>query len=581
MSVRRGGWRFALLYALACLVALLALDYMIYRVRFARALAYGSEKGDPLERMEAIPAAAGRALGWHRAEKASSFPRFTRRKRPGVTRVGCFGDSFTYGDEVGPAADYPTLLQELFRREGRTDVEVLNFGGSWYGFHQSFVMWEEVGRLYDLDYILLGPTFFLERDCTFNHSYPSATDLLHARYVLEDGEPRRVEPIGLVSARRVRAYYRFLPPWRYLRYDRRAPPFLAALAPRGRVLANPFYYRRDDCGHEAQVLFKALLARMADAGGTVVLGTYHEDLARLARELGRKNVVVRYFDRFKKPPYSTPGGHNSPAGNRLLAEQFYAAIAGRRTLSVERVALSPLPAAAPLTASGAIAPSARSLAEYDRVEVSPGGGARWDWMEASRFKEEVLASAYFAQRGAESLLAVRVGGQSLAESFFLPLSFPLPEGTPVTVGRGARCAGPELGRLRLLRPGIAIGVLDLGAVAVGQRLSAGGALGLLLAPCARALMREGMILCVGGAPVARLWAADKADVALKPLEHRFVIISPASEPLRGTGGERGGTVDIVLSRAGEPSLRVPIARWSRFALVERWKAPSAPARAAR
>jgi len=39
------------------------------------------------------------------------FLTYPDRKEPGVYRIGCFGDSFTYGAEVEPPWDYPAQLQ--------------------------------------------------------------------------------------------------------------------------------------------------------------------------------------------------------------------------------------------------------------------------------------------------------------------------------------------------------------------------------------------------------------------------------------------------------------------------------------
>lgn len=80
----------------------------------------------------------------------SAFGHFPRRKPAGAVRIGCFGDSFTWGDEVADGNDYPALLAALFSRAGAPHVEVLNFGNTAFGFNQTYVMREDVGRRYEL-----------------------------------------------------------------------------------------------------------------------------------------------------------------------------------------------------------------------------------------------------------------------------------------------------------------------------------------------------------------------------------------------------------------------------------------------
>src|SRR6185503_13668523 len=125
-----------------------------------------------------------RFVGSLRGDRRSSFPSFALDKPAGNVRVCAFGDSFTYGDEVADGHDFPALLQDVFDEQGRKNVEVLNFGNSWYGFHQAYVLWDRVGRRFGCDFVLLGPDCFQsERDTTFNHSNLAFPYYMHSRYV--------------------------------------------------------------------------------------------------------------------------------------------------------------------------------------------------------------------------------------------------------------------------------------------------------------------------------------------------------------------------------------------------------------
>jgi hypothetical protein len=65
-------------------------------------------------------------LGYLKAERKSSFTNFTKNKKQGVIRIGCFGDSFTYGDETKDGYEYPALLKNIFKEQGFSNIEVIN-----------------------------------------------------------------------------------------------------------------------------------------------------------------------------------------------------------------------------------------------------------------------------------------------------------------------------------------------------------------------------------------------------------------------------------------------------------------------
>src|SRR4029078_6817901 len=137
---------------------------------------------------------------------------FAETKPAGVFRIGAFGDSFTYGDESGDQADFPSQLAMLLRDRGIRNVEVLNFGSSWYGFGQAFILWQDLAKKFGLDILIFGPqTYRPERDTRFNHTNDLAPYFIHSRFVLEGGAIKRLDPIGSTTTEKFENYYSFLP----------------------------------------------------------------------------------------------------------------------------------------------------------------------------------------------------------------------------------------------------------------------------------------------------------------------------------------------------------------------------------
>jgi hypothetical protein len=285
--------------------------------------------------------------------------------RPGFVRVGAFGDSFTFGAEVDGGLDFPSLLQAKLRRAGYTNVEVINFGSPWYGFAQTYRLWDQLGEEYGLDFVLLGPSCFQSsRDLTFHHSGAVAPDYLHGRYVLAGEDVAFLDVIGPPDDR-VNEYYRFFPHWRYLRYDRNTPAFLAGLVPSGKELANPFYYSRLSPAQESLELYRRLLRKMVAGSEQVILIHRREEIVDVARALG---------DSLASAPLSLSGvavsrrqGHYSALGNDAVAEAFFEALTGQREVGYQVLEASGAPGAA---VNGA---RPESLERFDHAEVRLGG----------------------------------------------------------------------------------------------------------------------------------------------------------------------------------------------------------------
>jgi len=72
-------------------------------------------------------------------------------KPPGTKRVLVFGDSFTFGEEVGDGQTYAARLEGLF-----PGVEFLNLGVHGYGHDQMLLYLRESVALYEPDVVILG-----------------------------------------------------------------------------------------------------------------------------------------------------------------------------------------------------------------------------------------------------------------------------------------------------------------------------------------------------------------------------------------------------------------------------------------
>ena len=105
----------------------------------------------------------------------------------GITRLACFGDSFTFGDEVDDSSCYPARYEDLF-----PDSEALNFGVAAYGTGQSLLRFRRDGRSWGAHVVCIG---ILLENIGRNVNryrplwYPSTGFVgIKPRFVLADGE---------------------------------------------------------------------------------------------------------------------------------------------------------------------------------------------------------------------------------------------------------------------------------------------------------------------------------------------------------------------------------------------------------
>jgi hypothetical protein len=93
--------------------------------------------------------------------------RVSKEKRPGVTRIGVFGCSQTFGTGVADEQTYSARLGATL-----PGVEVLNFGVAGYGTDQMMLYYESEGVRRGLDVVVLGFAYYhLERNLLAFRSY--------------------------------------------------------------------------------------------------------------------------------------------------------------------------------------------------------------------------------------------------------------------------------------------------------------------------------------------------------------------------------------------------------------------------
>lgn len=507
------------------------------------------------------------------AYKASSACRYEANKPPGVTRIGCFGDSFTYSFEVADGLDYPALLGRLFEQHGHPEVQVLNFGNDWTGFHQSWILFERIGLRYGLDAAVFGPlSVYRDRDSTFCHAQDESPGYIHARYVLDGDGVRLLRPRGGRSFHaRFFAHHALIPSWQRLRYDILPPAALQALLPPGlrTRIANPFYYlSAAERAQETETIQRRLLAS-APHEVKLTVGLYDVGFAQwLGREHdGGGDDVFAGVTEQQGFPYKSAGFHNSPTGNLLLAAQYHNLLALTDPVPltvIETRTLEP---------TGPVAAADRPLSAYERVVVEldgqPAGGFVGiipPFMGGIQSEEKERAwqrgeidTGSLPRSGAASLLALLPAGQSVLDAAFLPLSFPLRNDAPVTVRcEGGDPAGEPLGTVTLLSP-------HLGQVQLEGRYQAlharRDAWTLTASPPPGCSDPRGATILVDGQPVMTV-EASPTGLELLPEDHGLLLLRAVGDVLLEPEPGENGPVDLVLIRNGEEPEHHAIASWS-------------------
>lgn len=542
-----GSWT---LYAAYLVASLAAIDYFFFYRPYVRELRSIQKPAQDEMATEHLDAEVMKKIGAYRGRKRSAFTRFSREKPAGGVRICTFGDSLTYGAETGGGEDYPTRLQAQIDARGLTNVQVLNFGSNWAGFHQTFIMWNEVGRGYGCDVVVLGPAALRpDRDTTFNHGLPQAPYFLHARYVLADGDVELIEVLGDTHSERFEEYFRFFPRRRYLRYDYHPPAFLRALVPRDRELPNPFYYRDGDVWDEALATYRILLQRILAEGAQVVFVHYAAahlitpppyTLAQVAGGFEAPNLLAAGPDRSTSFPYLAPNNHSSGWGNDFLARQLLARIMGSDEIEIPILETAGIPA----PESSPAAP--RPLSEYAAVRIELDGsyvGNFGSWRIARR----PASPAILREQGVAALLGFLGSGESILDACYVPLDFTPAPGAEVMLEDGGDSR--LLGSVEPVVSGVNVWVL-----------------------------RTAGVRCVDQTALVLSGNADVSPDAIR-IDGRTLSIDPIWRIRAVAGGfhdpdalAAAGTFDLVLEHPVDGTRRAPIARWRKTTRTLRWHA---------
>ncbi len=361
----------------------------------------------------------------------SSYINFSESKSPNTIRIGLFGGSYVWGEEAAYAFDFPTLLQELFDQVGHDHVQVLNFGVPGYGVHQIFLMWEYVGKQYDLDYSIFFPfSFHIFRDVTFN-LFPHSFCPIHARYIVSEVGLTLSPVLGNSRKEACSIYHRLLTPWQYILHDRRAPAFLRVLVPKGREFKlNPFYYTSMDKTEETLTTYTMLFNRLAAEAKHPIVVCDHPDICGLQNKTSddiyfyESEIAQKYL---KPLPslYHAPKGHLSALGNEMRAQELFSFLTAQKSGELQVLTLTSRP-----DVENVRFDSSPPISHYDQMRVGIQGYIAADFVSPTN--EDALAERFektldFKKDAVASLLWVT----SRKGLEFIPVSFPLERGQSV------------------------------------------------------------------------------------------------------------------------------------------------------
>ncbi|MBN2301347.1 MAG: hypothetical protein JXN60_02395 [Lentisphaerae bacterium] len=451
---------------LACLVcvslgALFAVWLLRHRV-FVRNLYGYSEMSAPDYAEPVFPGLTEEqisALGWaHKADDhpASSYVGFQKQKPAGKVRVGLFGCSYTQGLETAPGHDIASFLQKQFYSAGRSDVEVVNFGVASYGVHQMYLLWDYLGCQYDLDYVVIFPfRWHINRDNSFLYDGRTFAGV-HACFVLDGDELRLVMPVtGGSRFETSRIYHRFIPPWRYWRYDAKAPASIRALLlGDDNFGVNPFYYRSH--ARKTETIYETyvrLIQKMAENSPALIVVANDDDIYEMRREVSVPNVSFfrsRVLEAVAASIYWAPGCHFSALGNDLRAKELFDFLTGQKNPDLCRLQVC-------IAESKTINDSVtKSLASYCDVELGIGTNA-----VASLFRRSLNEASWsrslamdFRKDEVVSLLQQAKENQVR----FVPLPFGLKDGDSVSFSFASE----------LVTNDVSIGTLEVNNGVVGR-----------------------------------------------------------------------------------------------------------------
>lgn len=534
------------------------------------------------EQARHVPLQTMKRLGFVMTDKATSFTKFEQPKAPGVTRVCCFGDSYTYGNETSEVNDYPNFLQRHCVNLGYNKVEVLNFGIGGYGFHQSYILWEEVGKLFDPDYLLIGPqAFHWSRELSFHN--PDLIAPCHSRYLLESDGLRLLDPVGETPKDRFAYARRFLPFYRYLRYDWVPPGLFQVLLPASETMPfNPCYHRKQ-YEAEASELNLQLLTRMAKDTPQVIVLYSDRSLVDQINDLRIHNLTAFLYHKhaFILFPGSAPGWHYGPIGNNYIAESMMNILTG--------VNPQPLTFLNHISAIATEAPNALPLWRYQEV------GLALNRVVIGRFANRLLnfgtqLPLNFSNPKVRSLIILQSPETSLLNCPFLTSDRELKGGELVSLLYTYKGQPQEvaLGRIKLLAPG-QIGWLEIAEVPLPQPHSSfmlNSANGLQGRFTNDAIAKHIAIALDGQVILKSLITQPPAggphyptQVNFLPTTGQFYFACADPDGFVDLGGiPQTGVIDLVVVTPNEHPQYFPFAQYTKESLtaIEQWQPISYP-----
>ncbi|MCX6181470.1 MAG: hypothetical protein NT150_06055 [Bacteroidetes bacterium] len=277
-------------------------------------------------------------LGWaHTKENkpVSSYLEFTEtKKNKNIYRIGVFGCSFVRGDEVADSLNFVELINKNLRELHMDSIECINFGVGAYGMHQSYLLYQTLGKKYDLDMVIFNPMdIHIDRDASFR--YPNIYPYVHARYIIEKDLLKLITVDGDSQLEVVENYAAFFPDDRYIKYDTKIPNYLSPFAAKS---FNPFYYKeggKEAFKNEVIEVYTMMINNMIKDGKKVIFinNDAHTDI--LAEKVKNPN-----FSLWKVNPqdvkkvncfYSSPLCHVSSLGNDYKANFLTNQILGIKT----------------------------------------------------------------------------------------------------------------------------------------------------------------------------------------------------------------------------------------------------------
>ncbi|MDE0092642.1 MAG: hypothetical protein OXN83_05110, partial [Oligoflexia bacterium] len=283
-------------------------------------------------------------------QRIQHFLNFPVKKNKKTLRIGAFGDSHTFGDEVEKTATYPYQLQALFNKNfPNHPIEVLNFGATAIGFPEQFFLWEKYAQTYQLDYILLGPGGFYPIRNTLFAFHNIGYWIPKNRFILtEDLQIKEVHIKGNTVQERFKNYYRLIPSWTALRYDKQPFKIYEILFPFLRYkIKNPFYYTKLSKEDESIAINKQLLKKIKKIYPKKILFFtnfswiyYLYKFHNISKLSNTSNLFYKLYNLNLITPANSfykVFWHESSLGNELIAQFYFNALLGRKNFFVNTI----------------------------------------------------------------------------------------------------------------------------------------------------------------------------------------------------------------------------------------------------